>query len=185
MEFEIVLTNQSSMKKLFIIILTAVSVAVSASPSEKRAARQKVVKEAVESKRFAIELNQLYLSRYGVVNLHSGSNYIIIDDNKAYVSAAYLGRQHGLYPVAGIRLTGEPSVYKLKKNESRKNYRIEMEVNAGNDVFHITMVISDNGHCTTIISGAKMDSTKYSGNLKPIETGKKKKKIREPDAIRI
>jgi hypothetical protein len=46
------------------------------------------------------------------------------------------------------------------------------------------MVISDNGHCTTTISGAKMDSVRYSGNLKPIESGKKKK-IREPDAIRI
>lgn len=184
MEFEMVITNQSSMKKLFIIILTAISIVASAGPSEKKAARQKAVKEAVESNRFAIELNKLYLSRYGVVNLHSGRNYIIIDGNKASVSAAYLGRQRGLYPVAGIRLTGEPSVYKLKKNESRKNYRIEMEVTAGSDLFHITMVISDNGHCTTTISGAKMDSTRYSGNLKPIETGKKKK-IREPDAIRI
>jgi len=184
MEFEIILINQSSMKKLFIIILTAVSIAASAGPGERKAARQKVVKEAVESKRFAIELNHLYLSRYGVVNLHSGRNYIIIDDNKAYVRAAYLGRQHGLYPIAGIHLNGEPSVYRLKKNESRRNYRIEMEVTAGNDLFHITMVISDNGHCTTTISGAKMDSVRYSGNLKPIESGEKKK-IREPDAIRI
>ena len=92
------------MKKLFIIILTAISISSFAGPNEKKIARQKVVKEAVESKRFAIELNRLYLSRYGgVVNLHSGHNYIIIDGNKASVSAAYLGRQRGLFPVAGIR----------------------------------------------------------------------------------
>ena len=100
------------------------------------------------------------------------------------VSVSAAVRFSAPYPIAGIHLNGEPSVYRLKKNESRRNYRIEMEVTAGNDLFHITMVISDNGHCTTTISGAKMDSVRYSGNLKPIESGEKKK-IREPDAIRI
>jgi hypothetical protein len=181
------------MRKLFFILLAAFSVSAIAkanmpessdksSQDEKKAARQENIRKAVESKQFTIELEKLYLSRYGIVDLHSGSNYIIVSGKKTAISAGYVGRQRGLYPIAGIRLTGEPSVFKLQKNKSKGNFKIEMEVTSGNDTFHIAMTISENGYCSAIISGLKMDDTRYSGSLIPAEL---EKKVPEPDAIKI
>jgi hypothetical protein len=181
------------MKKLFFILLTVLSVSSLASVNlpessdtisreQRKVAKQENIKKAVESKRFAIELDKLYLPRNGFVDLYEGSNYIIIDGNKAVISAGYMGRQRGLYPVAGIRLTGRPSVYNLKKNDSKGIYKIEMEVTAGNDTFHIFMTISENGHCSALISGLKIEDSRYSGDFIPIEHAKK---VPEPDAIKI
>jgi len=181
------------MKKLFLIVLAAITtfsfnaagesgLTDSSNRNEKKVARQEKIKEAVESKSFAIEINRLYMSRFGNVNLSPSHNYIIIKGNNAAISAGYVGRQHGLIPVAGIRLTGKPSVYKLHKNEAKGNYRIEMEVTEGNDTFHIIMTISENGNCSALISGIKIDDTRYSGNLVPIE---RKKTVPEPDLIKI
>jgi hypothetical protein len=181
------------MKKLFLIVLAAITtfsfnaagesgLTDSSNQNEKKVARQEKIKEAVESKSFAIEIKRLYMSRFGNVNLSPSHNYIIIKGNNAAISAGYVGRQHGLIPVAGIRLTGKPSVYKLHKNEAKGNYRIEMEVTEGNDTFHIIMTISENGNCSALISGIKIDDTRYSGNLVPIE---RKKTVPEPDLIKI
>jgi hypothetical protein len=181
------------MKKLFFILLTTLSVTALAmankpessgkvSRNEKKLAKQELVKEAVETKSFAIRLDRLYMSRYGVVDLFPDKNYIIIDGNKASIRAGYAGRQHGLYPVAGIRLTGEPSVYKMSMNRSKGNYKIEMELTGGSDTFHVILTISENGTCSALISGVKIDDTRYSGDLIPIE---KEVKTPVPDAIKI
>jgi hypothetical protein len=181
------------MKKLFLILIAVFSlISFTASGrsfssdknirNEKKLAKQEKVKEAVESKRFAIELNRLHMSPYGTIDLTRGRNYIIISGNKASVSAGYIGRQRGLTPVEGVRLTGNPSVYKLEKNDSGGTYRIGMEVTAGGDTFHITMTIRESGYCDVAISAAKIDYTRYTGSLVPLE---KKKTVREPDDIRI
>jgi len=181
------------MKKLFLILIAVFSfLSFTASGrsfttdngkrNDKRTDREEKVKEAVESGRFAVELDRIYMSRYGRIDLSPGRNFIIISGNKASISAGYVGRQHSFKPVAGVRLTGNPSVYKLEKNDSRGNYRIEMEVTAGGDSFHITMTIRESGYCDATISGAKIDYTRYTGNLVPLE---KKKTVREPDDIRI
>ncbi|HBH82325.1 MAG TPA: hypothetical protein DDY34_00770 [Bacteroidales bacterium] len=193
MKFVSIITNIHPMKKLLLIVLAVVCLAQFTASGktnssdrnkryEKKVARQEKVKEAVESKSYVIELDRLYMSRYGNINLSSGRNYIIIKGNSAAISAGYMGRQRGLIPVAGIRLNGKPSVYKLHKNEAKGNYRVEMEVTEGSDTFHITMTISENGNCSAIISGAKIDNTRYSGNLVPIE---KKKTVPEPDYIKL
>jgi hypothetical protein len=193
MEFEMIITKTYAMRKLLLIISVIAFLAPVADASEpvssdrsKRAerklAKQEKIKEAVESKSYAIELDRLFMSRYGSVNLNPRMNYIIINGNKATISAGYMGRQCGLTPVAGIRLTGRPSVYKMQKNESKGNYRIVMEVAGGNDNFHITLTISENGNCSALISGIRIDDSRYSGTLVPLG---KKQKVPEPDDIRL
>lgn len=188
-----IITNIHAMKKLFLIIIVIAFTAPFADASEpvssdrserigKKLAKQEKIREAVESNSFAIELDRLFMSRYGNVNLNPRMNFIVINGNKATISAGYMGRQRGLFHVAGIRLTGRPTVYKLQKNESKGNYRIVMEVAGGNDNFQITMTISDNGYCSALISGIRMDDTRYSGTLVPLE---KKQKVPEPYDIRI
>lgn len=193
MEFVIISANIHAMKKLLFIVLAAVSISSfnaagesgssdRESRNEKKLAKQQKIKDAVESRSFAIELDRIYMSRYGNINLLPNRNYIIVKGNNAAISAGYVGRQRGMTPVAGIRLTGKPSVYKQLKNESKGNYRIEMEITKDNDTFHITMTISENGTCSALISGVKIDDTRYSGSLVPIET---KKIAPEPDAIKL
>ncbi|HUX96453.1 MAG TPA: DUF4251 domain-containing protein [Bacteroidales bacterium] len=181
------------MKKLlisFLFIITALTVLTAGKPqddakpsrSEKKAAKREIVKSAIESKSFAVEFERLYMYRYGMVNLIPRSNFIVIDGDKAYVSAAYMGRQRGFMPIAGIKLSGQPSYYKMEKNTSKGTYTIEMEVKGDNDIFHIRIIISENGNCNTTISANMIDSVKYTGSLIP---RKKKTKVPEPDAIRI
>jgi hypothetical protein len=181
------------MKKLFLFLIAVVSIVAtgasgkSDSPdnnkrTQKKLARQEKVKEAVESNNFEIELDRLYMSRFGSINLSPGRNYIIIEGNKAAIRAGYMGRQHGLTPVAGIYLSGKPSKYKMQKSESKGNYKIEMEVTGGNDTFQIVMTISENGYCSALISGVKIDDVRYSGSLVLIE---KEKSAPEPDDIKI
>jgi len=181
------------MKKLFTVLLTGILLLSSGfslkteqkeklSRSEKKQMKQQFIREAVESKHFVVNLEKLYATPYGIIDLVRNRNYIIIEGNKAAIRAGYMGRQHGLYPVAGINLAGEPSVYRMKKDGEKGTYRIEFEVRATSDLFHVVLVISENGYCSATISGAKIDQVRYSGDLNPII---KDKNVPRPDAIRI
>jgi hypothetical protein len=175
---------------LFLAIILAVSSGFTSrqekeeklSRAEKKVIKQQLIKEAVESRQFVINLERLYMTPYGMIDLTRNRNYIIVEGKKAAIRAGYMGRQQGLYPIAGINLAGEPSVYKMKKDKEKGNYRIEFEVSGTSDLFHVVLVISENGYCNATISGAKIDQVRYSGDLNPII---KDKNVPEPDAIRI
>lgn len=151
------------------------------SRSEKKTVKKEQVKAAVESMRYTVEFERLYMYRYGSINLIPRSNFIIIDGNNAYISAAYMGRQRGFMPIAGIKLAGHPDKYNMVRN-SKGAYTIQMEVKGDTDIFHIHIIISENGNCNATISSSMIDSVKYSGTLISTE---KKKKVPEPDAIRL
>ncbi len=181
------------MKKFFIIFLAVIvsGLFIGANNpgsddkpgrSEKKAARQKIVKEAVESKMYAIEFERLYVYRYGNIDLRQGKNYLILNGDKTAIHAGYIGRQNGFMPIAGIKIAGETSYYRMEKNSSKGLYKIEMEVKGDTDVFHINITVSENGSCNTTISANRIDHVRYSGTLIPM---KKKEKVPEPDAIRI
>jgi hypothetical protein len=152
----------------------------SAGSNDRKSEKQETVKKAVESKSFVIELEKMYMPSYGNVDLIQENNYILIDGNMTDISAGYIGRQMSSHAIAGIKVTGIPSSYRIKKDDSKGKYVIEMEIKSETDTFHIIMTINKDGYCTALISGMKMDETKYSGNLVPLE-----KKVREPDAIKI
>jgi hypothetical protein len=135
---------------------------------EKKIAEQAIVKEAVESKRFIIKLDRLYFSRGGIINLIPRANYIIIDGEKAIISAAYLGRQYDIRPIAGINLRGEAMNYELNKDLSRGMYEIKMKVTAPGNSFDVYLTIGKNGNCSALISNLRLDYTRYSGKVVPI-----------------
>jgi hypothetical protein len=179
------------MRKLFLFVVSLILISSSAMygmsvltdsvrSNVRKSDKQETVKKAVESKSFVIELEKMYMPTYGNVDLIQGNNYIIIDGNMTEISAGYMGRQMSSHAIAGIKVTGIPSSYRIKKDDSKGNYVIEMEIKSETDTFHIIMTINKDGYCTALISGMKMDETKYSGNLVPLE-----KKVREPDAIKI
>lgn len=136
--------------------------------NEKKLADQEQIKKAVESKRFIIKLDRLFYSRGGIIDLRPRANYIIVDGDKAIISAAYLGRQHDIRPIAGISMRGVTTSYKLNNDSIRGMYEINMEVSNGANSFDVYLKIGNNGSCSASLSNLKIDFTRYSGQIVPI-----------------
>jgi hypothetical protein len=168
------------MKKLLIIITTLMVMSSCSTTKETKSSRielrkenklaeQQVVKKAVESRRFIIKLDRLYFSYGGIVDLIPRANYIIIDGEKAIISAAYLGRQYDIKPIAGISMRGESMKYELTSNLPKGMYEIKMKVTNGGTSFDVYLTIGKNGLCNASLSNIKIDFVRYSGHLVPIK----------------
>lgn len=136
---------------------------------EKKFAEQTEIKKAVESKRFIIKLDRLYFSHGRMVDLMPRTNFIIIDGEKAIISAGYLGRQYDIRPIAGISMRGESLNYELNDDLSKGVYEINMEVSNGGNSFDVSLRISKNGNCSASISSLRIDFVRYSGKIVPIK----------------
>ncbi|MEI6050122.1 MAG: DUF4251 domain-containing protein [Bacteroidota bacterium] len=169
------------MQKLLIIISTLMVLSSCTTTKEakssrielrknKKIAEQAVIKQAVESRRFIIKLNKIFLSHGGIVDLLPRANYIIIDGEKAIISAAYLGSQYEIKPIAGINMRGIAMNYELTNNLSKGMYEIKMEVtHGGTRSFDVYLNISKNGTCRASVSSLKIDYMSYSGYVVAIE----------------
>ncbi|MGA2407895.1 MAG: DUF4251 domain-containing protein [Bacteroidales bacterium] len=168
------------MKKIFIIITTLMVISSCTTTKEakssrvelrkeKKLAEQAIVKQAVESKRFIIKFDRLYLLYGGIVDLVPRANYIIIDGEKAIINTAYLGRQYDIRPIAGINLFGKAMNYELTNKLSKGSYEIKMKVkNEGSNSFDVNLTISINGNCSASINSLKINNINYSGYVVPI-----------------
>ena len=168
------------MKKLlyFLIILPlflscSVSKDVQSSRAEvrrdKKIAEQAVVKKAVESKRYIIKLDRMYFMHGGIVDLYPRSNYIIIDGNKAVISAAYFGRQYDIRPIAGVSMYGRPTEYKLTDNISKGVYEVHSVIKNESNSFDLYLTIGKGGKCTVSFNNMVLDYATYKGYLVPIK----------------
>jgi hypothetical protein len=168
------------MKKLFafligLIFISSCSTTKEANSSnselrsEKKLAEQVVIKKAVESRRFIIKLDRLYLHYGGTVDLFPRANYIIIDGDKAIISAAYLGRQFDVRPIEGIDMRGETINYELISQVSRGMYEIKTTVTNGANSFNLSLSIGKNGSCNASLSGIRIENVSYKGNIVPLK----------------
>jgi hypothetical protein len=168
------------MKKLSIIIMSIVLMSSCSTTkeaksskaeirSEKKLAEQGMVKNAVETRRYIIKLERLYLNYGGVADLIPRANFIIIDGERAVISTAYLGRQYDIKPIAGINMRGRAVDYALTNNTSKGSYDIKLTVKNGmNASFDVYLNVTKNGYCTASVSSLKIDYIRYSGYLIPI-----------------
>lgn len=141
----------------------------SESKNEKKIIEQGIVKNAVETRRYIIKLDRIFLSYGGRVDLVPRANYIIVDGQKAIINTAYLGRQYDIRPIVAINMRGRTEDYALTNNPSKGSYDIKMTViNGGSSSFSVYLTISKNGTCTVSVSSLKTDSVRYTGNLEPI-----------------
>jgi hypothetical protein len=136
---------------------------------DKKIAEQAIVKKAVESKRYIIKLDRMYLMHGGIVNLYPRVNYIIIDGNKAVISAAYFGRQFDIKPIAGISMFGRPTNYELTDNLSKGIYEVHSVITNENNSFDLYLTIGKGGNCTVSFNNMKLDYVTYKGYLVPIK----------------
>ncbi|MCX6321033.1 MAG: DUF4251 domain-containing protein [Bacteroidia bacterium] len=168
------------MKKLFYIIMILMVMSSCMTTKEakstrielrknKNLAEQTVIKKAVESRRFIIRFDRVYYSHGGRVDLVPRANYIIIDGDRAIISAAYLGRQYGM-PIAAIDMIGKSMNYELSNDSSDGAYKIKMDVGRGGDnSFDVNLTISKNGFCNVSVSSLRIDFVRYSGRIVPIK----------------
>ncbi len=146
--------------------------------NEKKIVKQEIVKNAVESRRFIVKLNRMYLTYGGIIQLVPRANYIIVDGTKGVISTAYFGRQYNFRPIAGINMIGRTDDYQLTNNTSKGLYRVDMKVAEGANSFSVNLTISKNGTCNASISSMFINNIRYSGNVVPIG----RTEVRPPDS---
>jgi len=179
MIFESLSIKYIAMKKMLILftammILMSCSTSKVAGPSrdelrkEKKIAQQAEIKKAVEMRRFIIKLDKLYFKNGQIIEIMPRTNYIVLDGEKAIISAAYIGRQFSFRPISGINMTGRTVEYEVKNNTSKGIYEIKMKVKNNANSFDVYVTISDNGYCSASLTNGRTDYTRYSGNLVPI-----------------
>jgi hypothetical protein len=168
------------MKKLFLIIITLIFISSCSTTKEakttdtelsndKKLEEQAVIKKAVESKRFVIKLEKLYFLYGGTADLLPRYNYIIIDGNKAIISAAYLGRQYDIKPIAGINMRGNTADFQITSILSKGKYEIKTKVINGSDSFDLYLMIGKNGSCNASLSSIMIDNVNYRGYIVPLK----------------
>ncbi len=135
---------------------------------ESRSAHKAVVENAVESGRFIVRFDRIYFTHGGMADLVPRANYMIIDEGKAVISAAYLGRQFGYRPISGINAVGRTVEYALTGDASKGKYDLDVKVDSRGDSFNVFLSIGPDGSCTVSMSSARISNVRYSGHLVPL-----------------
>jgi Domain of unknown function (DUF4251) len=168
------------MKKLFVIIISLVVLGSCATTKEAKSSRaelrkekklidQALVKNAVESKRYIIKFDRIYLTYGGIIELMPRANYLIIDREKAILNTAYMGRQYDIKQIAAINIRGRAMDYAETDNLSQGSYEIKLKLrNGGSNSFDVFIRISKNGYCSASVSSLKINNVTYNGYLVPI-----------------
>ncbi len=196
MIFDLIEIKYCAMKKVLFIISAIIILSSCAAnkearttrlevKNEKKLAEQAIVKKAVESKRFIIKFDKLYLSYGGIIDLLPRANYIIIDGNKAIISAAYLGRQFDIRPIAGINMRGENKNYELVNNSEGGSYKINMKVRNSTNTINVFLSINKDGRCHASFSTLMIDNIHYRGFIVPIKENKVIPVENAPESILI
>jgi hypothetical protein len=179
MIFVLLNIKYNAMKKLFLIITTMVIISSCSTTKEakssriesrndKKLATQEIIKNAVESRRFIVKLDRLFLSYGGTVQLVPRANYIIVDREKGIISTAYFGRQYAFKPIAAINMFGKTMDYEITNNTAKGAYKIKLKVADGGTSFDVYLDISKSGSCSASISSLLITNLSYSGHVVPI-----------------
>jgi hypothetical protein len=135
---------------------------------EKKLARQTEIKQAVESRRFIVKVNRIYMQGGGFRDLVPSRNYIIVDGEIASISLGYLGRSYGARPITGINFHGHTIKYEMVNKQSNGSYDITMRVSKDNDTFDFYITVQPSGHCTVSVNNLNIQSVNYNGEVVPV-----------------
>src|SRR5512133_112921 len=91
----------------------------------RKLAEQAEVKKAVESRRYVIKVNRIFVNG-AMIEMIPTSNFVIINGEIASVSLGYLGRSFGIHNITGINMNGRTTSYKMESNNDKGLYKIQM-----------------------------------------------------------
>lgn len=179
MKFVAVSNKMTAMKRLISIfgiisVLLISSCSTSREATSKSEARkqqdqinQALVQSAVESKRFIVKLDRIYL-RGGMIDLVPRLNYIIVDGDKAVINTVYFGRQWDIRPIAGINISGITKDYEVVNKVSKGLYEIALKVGNGSASFNVYLTIGRNGTVSASLNSIRIENARYRGYVIPI-----------------
>ncbi len=121
--------------------------------------------KSVESRKFVLRMDRMYASKGGMFYLVPRRNYLIIDDYKAKMSLAYVGRSYDVRGIAGINMTGETERYEVIRKNDKGVYEINMSLKQGATKFDLFLTVYDNGNCFLSLNNGRIESVRYSGTL--------------------
>ena len=167
------------MKNLSFIIAIAIILGSCSSSKEttmtkqdkrmtKKLAEQEIIKKAVESRRYIIKIDKLYMSRGGVVDLIPSSNYVIINGGIASVCLFYSGPSDFSRPISAINFNGHTITYEMKSDQGKGLYNINTRVKKGADNFDFYITIGTSGSCSLSVINPHIQSVTYKGEVMPI-----------------
>ncbi len=168
------------MKKISLFLLSAILIAGCSSSKElassrsenkklKKLAEQAEIKKAVESRKYIIKVNRLYVGG-GFMELIPTTKFVIINGEIASISLGYMGRSFGIHPITGINLNGRTANYKMESNESKGQYKIQWSVNYASDKFDVYLTINTSGNCDIALNNAYIQTVTYTGTVVPLVT---------------
>lgn len=128
---------------------------------------QATLEKAIQSRQFIVKFDMMYTYN-GPVYLRPRSNYIIVDGENAIISTAYLGRQYGIRPIAGINMRGRASDYEITKKVKRERYDISLKVNNEGTRFDVYLTVGRNGTVSASMNSMRISSARYAGYIVPI-----------------
>lgn len=134
---------------------------------QKELMNQALVKDAIETRRFIVKFERLYLTG-GMVELKPRANYLIVDGDKAIISATYFGRQYDIRPIAGINIRGNASDYERTDKVSKGIYRIRMKVENQAASFDVYLTVGKDGSASASVNSLRIDNARYTGYVVPI-----------------
>ena len=175
------------MKKLYILLFSSLLIASCSSTKNAGTSTDEMVKSAVESKRYIVKIDRLYGRNGAHFELLPRSNFIIIDGEKAIISAAYFGSQYDIKPIVGLNMRGIAQDYQLTSKPSKGSYDIQLRMtNSSGTTFKVFLSVSKKGQCNASVSGLKIESIRYTGHLVPIpETYQPQQQAPFPDEATI
>lgn len=191
MIFELLIFKQSAMKKL-IFILTGLIILTSCATTKveesskndtqkfQKLVRQEDIRQAVETRRFLLKFNRLYVPYGGSIDLKPASNYIILDGDNVIICAAYVGRQYSSRPIAGIDLKGKAVAFEYKDNREKGLFEIRIKARNEQTTFDVFLTIDSDGYCNASLTSYKIDRVRYTGDfipLKPKDTNSEQENI--------
>jgi hypothetical protein len=171
------------MKKLLFIISIVTIISSCASTNETKSVRKEqrdenklaelaMVKNAIESRRFIVKLNRIYMTG-GIIDLRPRANYIIIDGRKAIINTAYIGRQWDIRRITAINMRGAANEYEMTSNLGKGKYEVSLKVQNGASSFDVYLTIGKDGNCNASVNSLKISNIRYSGFVVPIIDNKK------------
>jgi hypothetical protein len=137
------------------------------SPEEKKMTDMIVVKKAVESRRFIVKAERIYVNSGAPADLQPDRNFIIINGELASISLPYIGRSFGR-PVSGINFDGQTARYEMRSDSEKGIYDIKVIIRKGGQTFDIYLTVGFEGLCTFSLNNAFLETTSYKGYLVPI-----------------
>jgi len=156
----------------YIILLAAVTLVSACASSRElsknreivRAEQQQAVINTIESGNYVIMVNKIFTRRYTGMDLQPQNNYLVIENNKARINLAYIGRSYTTKAVSAINVTGiveEKTITPKKKGSNL----VSMRIRGGGELFNVNVRISATGHCTVNINNARLDNVSYRGKI--------------------